>query len=117
MTETASLQFAGPEPQLIAHSQRESHLSQRVGTDDARPQPAQVALRCRGEALIELFGDQQVQHGVTQELQSLVVARPRTAMGQCGLEQRGVQRVVAELLAQPALGPVVAHADQLISTL
>ena len=60
---------------------------QRRGTDQARPQATQGPLIGLRKPAVQLFGNDQAQHGIAQEFQSLVVFALRTAMGQRPQEQ------------------------------
>ena len=58
------------------------------------------------EALVQVARHREVDHGVPEELEPLVVRPGGAAVGQCRAEQHRVTGRVIEPRAQPTLGPV-----------
>ena len=56
----------------------------------------------------EMSSDDEVENRITQELQPFVVGTGRTPVSQGGDEQLRVARLIAQLLADPADGPIAA---------
>ena len=66
-------QLAGAELQGLTEAQRESHLGERLAAHQPGAQAAQVPFRCLGEGRIQLVRDDQIEDGVTEKLEPLVV--------------------------------------------
>ena len=70
-------------------------LAHQVGAD-----PGQVALVGIAEAVEQQAGDGQAEHGVAEELETLVVVGAEAAVGQGPLQEAGVGEAVADALLQ-----------------
>jgi hypothetical protein len=103
--EATGLELPGTELQLVAEADFLRDAGQRLGADDARPQAAEIALGGHRIAPVEPVGRHQVQDGVAEELETLVVGPGGAAVGERRLEQRRVERLVRQALAQPVERP------------
>ena len=97
--------LAAAELDVLAEPDAAADLGQRAGVDDGRPQLGQPALGEVGVGAVERLGDDDAEHGVTEELQALVGRQPAVlvgvrAVGQRALEQLGVQHGVPERCSQ-----------------
>ena len=79
---------------------------QMVPVDDGGAMHGQPAFRQLGKAAVELVGDDELQHGVAQELEALIIEMmalrfvPETGMGQCLSQQQGIAKFVADPVFQ-----------------
>jgi len=96
-----ALHLAAAEAQLLAEPQLGGDLCQRTATHQRRTVAAQLALVGVGAGAVEQRGDGEIEHRVPHELEPLVVAAARAAVGQRRLEQRRI----AELVLEPRLSP------------
>jgi hypothetical protein len=94
--ETAALQFAFAQAQVLRQFQPLGDIRQRSLLDQIGPQARQVAFVDLGIALEQHRRDDEVQHGIPQEFQSLVVARTVTAMRQRLFKQGRITEVVLQ---------------------
>ena len=93
--------LAAAELDVLAEPDGAADLGQRAGVDDRRAQLGQPALGEVGVGDVEGLGDDDAEHGVTEELQPLVGRQPAVlvgvgAVGQGALEQLGVQDRIPE---------------------
>ena len=107
--ETPGLQLTGTELQYLSQADLRRHFRQRLGTDHARAQPAQIALGAIGKREVQVPGDHQVEYGIAEEFETFVIGAGRAAMSQGRYEQLRITRLVAQLIADPADGPVRAR--------
>src|SRR6185312_10584464 len=96
-----ALLLARAEHEPLGQAQLPGKARERLAADQVRAQARQLALVGAFEALEQVLADDQAEHRVTEELQSLVVRGTGAAMGQGTLEQREVDRGVVERLPQP----------------
>ena len=93
---TAALQFPRPELDQFAEAQASGDGGQGRLPHQAGAGPGQRALVRLRPALVQRFGDDQVDQRVAEEFHSLVVRNPDAAMAQGLAQQIGVLERVAE---------------------
>ena len=109
--------LAAAELDVLAEPDAAADLGQRAGVDDRGAQLGQPALGEVGVGEVEGLGDDDAEHGVTEELQPLVGRQPTVlvgvrAVGQGALEQLGVQDGFPEGCAELARSRSAVGADR-----
>ena len=97
--------LAAAELDVLAEPDVAADLGQGAGVDDGGAQLGQPALGEVGVGEVERLGDDDAEHGVTEELQPLVGRQPTVLVGvravrQGALEQLGVQHRIPERCSQ-----------------
>ena len=93
---TAALQFAFAQAQVLGQLQALGDVRQRSLLDQVGAQARQIALVDLRVTLEQHRRDDEVEHGIPEELQALVVARPMAAVGQRLFKQCWVTEVVIQ---------------------
>jgi len=102
----ARLAFAQAEHQRDL--QRLGQAVQRVLLDQIGPHARQLAFAQAAKRAVQHVGNGQVQHGIAEEFEPLVVVRREAAVRQRPLQQRGLRKVVPQpRLQQPQGGGMV----------
>jgi hypothetical protein len=86
----AGLVLAFTEADLVSEPRAACDPREHVLVDERGARARQVAFGKRGKASIERGGDDAVQHGVTDELEALVVRGAEAAVRQRAAEQVGI---------------------------
>ena len=94
--ESAALQFTFAQAQVLRQFQALRDIRQRGLLDQIGPQPRQIAFIDFGIPLEQHGRNDEVQHGIPKEFQSLVMARTMTAMRQCLFKQGWITEVVIQ---------------------
>ena len=115
--EAAALQLALAQPQVVAEREASRQLVQPLLAHQARAQARQLAFPEVREPVVELGGDDAVEHAVAEELEPLVVGRAVAAVGQRLREQSGVPKPVAQALLQGVVLHIDRHALVLVGLL
>ena len=92
--------LAAPQPDVRAEAalaQLAGHVGEHVGVDQARADLGEVALGPVGVRAVEVLGHHELEHGVAEELEPLVVGQApvlvrERPVGQGQLRELGVQR-------------------------
>ncbi|CRS42511.1 hypothetical protein PAERUG_P7_London_17_VIM_2_06_09_00408 [Pseudomonas aeruginosa] len=95
--EPAALQLARAQPQVVAHLEAARQQGQGLALDQSRAQARKLAFASLREVVEQRLADDEVENGVTEELQALVVAPGVAAMGQGQDHQVPVFEGIAEL--------------------
>ena len=69
---------------------------QRVLLDQIGPHTRQIPFRLARQRLIQPMRNDQIQHGIAQVFQALVVIHAKTAMRQGALQQGGLHEIVTQ---------------------
>src|SRR5690606_18740535 len=93
----AALQLARPQAQVIAQAEAAGQHGQGLALDQARAQARQLAFAGLREALEQRLAGDEVEDGVAEEFQALVVAPGEAAMGEGQEQQLLVLKGVSEL--------------------
>jgi hypothetical protein len=91
-----ALHLARPQFQAFAQFQPARQLRERRFAHQAGPRAGQGAFVGLGPTLVERLGDDQVDQGITEELQAFVVRRSGAAVPEGLLQQFGLFETVAE---------------------
>ncbi len=94
--EPASLELPGAQQQQFAELHGLRDLGQRLLAHQARAQARQIALAGAGKFTVQPLREQQVEHGIAEELEAFIVGTFGAAMRERDDEQRGVARFVAQ---------------------
>ncbi|MNC33613.1 hypothetical protein D3C75_820160 [compost metagenome] len=102
---------------MIAQVETTGQAGQGLPLDQARAQARQLAFAGLREALEQRFAGDEVENGVTEKLQALIVAPGVTAMGQCQEHLVLVLEGVTELSLQTGKGSTHAATRSLFNAL
>jgi len=94
--EPAGLELTRAQQQKFAELHGLRDLGQRLLAHQARAQTRQVAFAGAGKFAVQPLREQQVEHGIAEELETLVVRAFGAAMRERDDEQRGIARFVAQ---------------------
>ena len=89
--------LATAELDVLADADAPTHLGQRPGVDDRRPQLGQPALGEVGVGAVERLGHDHTEHRVAEELQALVGRQPAVLVGVGTMRQRAVEQLGMQL--------------------
>ena len=103
---TAGLAFPAAEYQVFADLEFRRNGGERRVLDERRSQPAQVALVRLRSQTEQRFRDNEIEYGVAQEFEALVIAPLGAAVCQRPREQALVFEPVLQRLFEPAFGLV-----------
>ncbi|MCY1398769.1 hypothetical protein D9M71_138090 [compost metagenome] len=102
--ETATLQFARTQAQVFAQVKTACQHGQGFTLHQARTQARQLAFARLRETFEQRLAGDEVENGITEELQTLVIAPGETAVGQGQDHQFLVLEGIAELTLETAQG-------------
>ncbi len=100
----AGLALAAAENQVLAEADFCGDFRKRRILDQRRTQPAQVTFRRERMGTKNHFGNDEIEDGVAEELESFVAGARSAAVRQRLLEQSGIVEYVAQRFLQPGLG-------------
>ena len=96
--ETAALEFAFAQAQVLRQFQALGDIRQRRLLDQVGPQARQIAFVDFGVTLEQHRRHDEVQHGIPKEFQPLVMARTMAAMRQSLFKQGRITEVVVQAI-------------------
>src|SRR5690606_38019808 len=103
-TETTAFQLARTKAQIFAQVKTTGQQRQSLALHQPRPQAGQLAFASLGETLEQRLASHEVENGITEKLQTLIVATGKNAMGQGQDHQFLILEGVAELTLKAAQG-------------
>src|SRR5690606_872740 len=115
----AAFHFAGTQSQVFAQLQFARELSQRLALDQRRAHAGEVAFAGIGKLREQRFGNNQINDGIAEEFEALVVRAASASMRQRPVEQCAIRKLIAELSIKGWLRIDSAHctADRLYFSL
>ena len=96
----AGLGLALTQPQHLGHAQAQCQLVQGVLLDQVGPHAREIAFRQRPQALVQQTRHREVQDGVPQKFEPLVVVGREAAVRGGALQQGGVGKGVLQAVLQ-----------------
>src|SRR5690554_2906509 len=105
----ATFHFTRPEPEILAQLELATDFSQGHPLNHPRPQAAELAFAGTLKLMIQVLGNEHVNQGIAEKLQTLIVLIAEAAVGQRQQQQLRVPELVANPALQPAQVGLMHH--------